>query len=186
MVAIFSKKTVLIPDVPVDIKTGEYHSMSVTSPSRAVQSGSPRNEHLIRNLDELTVAWEVSNVDEIGSKGQRATTVFNELRNQLGQRQTYEVLTKHFLYPSMVITNIDVENTGTFNGRLMGTISFREYNEVELASVKVSSQQVNAGPTGVTDKTASSQIDKGLVAAEEVITDEATEERRSLLSQLFK
>lgn len=181
MVAIFSKKTVLIPDVPVDIKTGEYHSMSVDAPSRAVQAGSLRSDHLIRNLDELTVAWEVSNVDEIGSKGQRATTVFNELRNQLNQRRTYEVLTKHFLYPSMVITNIDVENTGTFNGRLVGTVSFREYNEVELASVKINSQQVNAGPTGTTDKTASSQVDKGIVAGEEVAG-----ESRSLLSQLFR
>lgn len=179
MVAIFSKKNVLIPDVPVDIKTGEYHSMSVSAPSRAVQAGSLRSDHLIRNLDELTVAWEISNVDELGSRGQRAATIFNELRNQLGQRKTYEVLTKHYLYPSMVITNIDMENTGVYNGRLLGTISFREYKEVELATVRINTKQVNAGPTGSTDKTASSQVDQGRVDGEVV------EQRGSLLSQLF-
>ena len=183
MVAIFTNQSVLVPGVEVDIRTGEYHSMSVNSPNRAVQAGSLRSDHLIRNLDELTIAWEISNVDQLGSRGERAKTVFNELRNQLGQRQTYEVLTKHFLYPSMVITNIDMENSGTFNGRLLGTISFREYNEVELATVNVSTGQVNDGTTGSTSKTAPSQVDQGRVDGEAVDTSSA--ESRSLLSQLF-
>lgn len=183
MVAIFDRDKALIPGVDVDIRTGEYHSMSVSAPSRAVQDGSMRSDHLIRNLDELTVSWEISNVDGFGSKGQRATTVFNELRNQLSQRKTYQVLTKHFLYPSMVITNVDTENSGIYNGRLLGTISFREYNEVELATVKVSTKQVNSGATGSTEKTASSQIDQGRVDGEAVSAE--TPQQKSLLGQIF-
>ena len=176
--AIFSKDTILIPNVPVDIKEGEYHSRSYSVPTRAVQAGSLRTDTIIRNLDELTVSFQISNADTFGSRGDRAATIFQELERQGDLRQSFEVVTKHKLYKDMVIADISAENKGTFNGVLVGSVTFVEYPEVELATVQVSTKTINSGTSGTTKQTASSQVDAGKVEAPDVTNNQ------SFLSQI--
>lgn len=166
--AIFSKTDTIIPDVPIDVRTGEYHGLSASAPSRAVQSGVYRSDHLIIDLDTLSISFEMGNIDEIGSGGQRATTFFQDIRAAAKSQQTFKVLTKHHLYPSMVITAVDVENSGTFNGRLIGTVSFQEYIETELAETRLSQKKIKK-TANKTDKTAPDQVDKGVVQPKQSI-----------------
>ena len=172
-------EAIVIDEVEVDAKIGEYHSFSATPTQFAIESGAIASDHITEQPDSLEVAFVLSNLDdeEGSSYGNRAATQLDALVDRLKRRQLYEVVTRHRLYPSMAVVSIKVEHVSPFSGALRGRISFQEVNRDRLDRVRLPAARVKK-------PTAASKEDAGRVEPKEA--KPADKKRASVLSQLFK
>ncbi len=165
---------ILLEGAEVDGKLGEFHSFSAAPTNFAIEDGANSTDHIVEQPDKLQVKWIMSNLDAQGSSyGNRAALLLETLRSRIKARKLWQVVTRHRLYPSMAVVDVQAEHTGPFTGALRGTISFQEVPKDKLERVKVPAAQVKR-------KAASSQVNSGRVEPKE-----PTAPQRSVLSQIF-
>lgn len=153
-----------IQEYLADVVTSEDHSFTGQISSFAMENGSRRSDHIIINPDEVSISFEQNNQEEGGSEfGTRAANLLETLKKARQDRELYEVVTRHFAYQNMAIADIQASHSGPFTGRLISTVRFVEFPEVELASVELPESIVQAP----VQKTASSQVDSGRIDGEE-------------------
>jgi len=174
-VALFGgNNLILIEGAEVDGKQSELHGFSAAPTNFAIEDGSNSTDHIVEQPDKLTIKWVMSNLDDQGaSYGNRAALLLETLRLRIKERKLWQVVTRHRLYPSMAVVDVQAEHTGPFTGALRGTIGFQEVPLDKLERVKVPAAQVKR-------KSASSQVNSGRVEPKE-----PTAPQRSVLSQLF-
>jgi hypothetical protein len=176
---IFNSGTpVIVANIEIDQRTGEYHSASAQKTKFATESGSNRSDHIILDDDKVELTFVIENKDDdLTAYGTRAAVQFEKLKNALRERKLFDVVTRHYLYTSMVLLNISAENTSPFSGRLTGRVSFEKFNETSIDVVEIPAKQLN----GTAKQSASSSIDSGRQEPESVNPDQQS----SLLNQLF-
>lgn len=134
---------VIVEGAEVDGRLGEFHTFSAQATTYATESGALVSDHVAEQPDQLSVSWIVSNLDAQGSSyGTRAANVLDALRTRLKARKRWQVVTRHRLYPSMVIVGVTAENVGPFTGALRGRITFQEVPEVALERVTLPASRV--------------------------------------------
>lgn len=155
-VALFSGSDLVIVDgAEVDGRTGEFHTFAAQATTYATESGALVSDHVTEQPDQLSISWVISNLDAPGaSYGTRAAAVLNTLRDRIKGRKRWQVVTRHRLYPSMVITGITAENVGPFTGALRGRITFQEVPAVAL-------ERVTLPAAKVTKPSAASKVNAG-------------------------
>lgn len=171
----------IISDGPeVDVKTGEYHTLSATPTRFTIESGANASDHIIENPDGLEVTWAISNTDSFGSSyGNRAANVLDSLRALIKRRALYQVVTRHRLYESMAIEAVTADHIGPFTGALRGRIIFSEVPVRPLERAEVPESMLDPSVS----KTASSGTQGGRV--EPKVPSPADAQRGgSLLSQI--
>jgi hypothetical protein len=167
---------ILLDDVEVDGRIGEFHSFQAQPTQFAIEAGAMAADHIMEQPDTLEIAFVMSNLDEQGSSyGNRAATLVDALRSRLKKRDLWQVVTRHRLYPSMAVTAVRIEHTSPLAGGVRGRISFQEVNRDRLTRVKLPVSRVPRA------KTAASQTDQGRV---EPKTPTDAEKNRSVLKQL--
>lgn len=176
-VALFSgNELILLDDISVDARTGEFHNFQASPTQFAIESGATASDHIVEQPDALEISFSISNLDQDGnSYGTRASTIVDALYTRLKRRELWQVVTRHRLYPSVAITAVRLEHQSPFTGAIRGRISFQEVNRDRLTRVKLPVSRVPKA------KTAASQTDQGRVEPK-VPTD--AEKKRSLASQL--
>lgn len=168
--AIFSQNSASIIDVPVDIRTGEYHTSTVQLTQYASEGGESITNHAIVDPDSVEIAVEMSNYDEPGNvQGERAKTTIAELRRKQRERLRYDVLTKHILYTEMCLVGISAGNEAPFNGKLVIRLKFQKAPIGTFRTIAIPPSQLPAGGGRDVDKTASSETDAG---RQEPVTEE--------------
>lgn len=169
----------------VDNKTGEYHAFSATPTMFSIENGSIAADHIIENPDSLEVTWIMSNLDGDGSSyGNRAATLLDSLHRLIKERQLYEVVTRHKIYPSMALVGVTADHLGPFSGALRGRLIFSEVPRVTLERTAVPASAV----AGDVSKTASTRTDGGRVEGKDP-TDadrQRAGSRGSVASQIFR
>lgn len=171
---------ILLDGVEVDAKMGEFHSFTASPTNFAIEDAATSTDHIVEQPDTLEVSFVLANYDDDGSSyGNKAAVALDALRQRLKDRQLYQVVTRHRLYPSMAVTSLKVENTSPFSGTLRGRMSFQEVNRARLSRVKLPAALVPRKPT------AASKTDAGRVDAKEPTPADKKVTKQSTLSQLF-
>ena len=186
-VALFSGNNleVIVGGPEVDVKTGEFHTFSATPTNFTIESGASASDHIVESPDSLEISWVMSNLDTAGqSYGNRAATLLDALYTKIKARGLYEVVTRHKLYPSMVITQVLADHIGPFSGGLRGRVIFQAVNRRTLDRATIPDTQ----PEPSVSKTASTQTNSGRVEATtptDADKQKAASANRSVLSQIF-
>jgi hypothetical protein len=153
---------ILLDGIEVDAKTGEFHSFEAAPTSYAIEGGAVTSDHIVELPDRLEVSFILSNFDEDGSSyGNRAANALDNLRDRIKKRALYEVVTRHQIYPSMAVTSLRAEHSGSFSGAIRGHISFVEVQKDRLQRVRLAEVRVPRKKTAAADK------DAGRVEAKE-------------------
>ena len=174
--AIFNKGTPLafVPDVV----TSEDHKSTSEVSAFAMEDGTVKSDHIILAPDEVTISFELSNREtglnrevnenkngEVSENklGENAKKLFEQLKAARVKRDLLEVVTRHQTYKNMVIKDITANHSGPFTGRLICTVTFKEFPIVTLASVDI--KETTLGDKH--KKTASTEVDSGPVDGKE-------------------
>ncbi len=164
MVAIFNQNSsMLIDAVPVDIRTGEFHTFSATPSAYATEAGSIRSDHIVLNPDTVAIGVAVGNLekDEGTAQGERAKTSLAALRRKAKNREIVSVLTTHILYTDMCITDISAENVAPFDGTLVMRVTFKNMPQDTPVLVTVPESQLPPNDPQGANKTAPGTEDGG-------------------------
>lgn len=186
-VALFSGNNLqLISGGPeVDLKTGEFHTFGAQATNFTIESGAIAADHIIEAPDGLEVTCIMSNLDSNGqSYGNRAATLLDALRKLIKARGLHEVVTRHRIYPSMMIRDVMADHIGPFSGGLRIRVIFQEVNRVTLDRAQIPESQ----PQAAVSKTASTQTNSGRVEAQPPTAadkQKAASANPSVLSQIF-
>ncbi len=151
----------IVANIQVDQRTGEFHTASAQVTNFAVGSSLNRNDHIILAPDTIEIAFVIENNDRdpnqnpsafLGSVsnsftayGTRAANEFEKLKGALRKRALFDVVTRHYLYKTMVLVNITADTTSPFSGKLRGRVSFQKYNEMVPEVVDMPASQLNGG-----------------------------------------
>ena len=178
-VGIFSDALLgVVAEIAIDVKKSETHTLNATPTNFAVESGATVSDHIVLNPEKVEISFEISNKDFEGfSYGIRAATIYQIMRQRLQSRSLNTVVTRHHLYTDMALIDLPVENTGPFNGRLIGKMVFQKINRPKLKVVEVPESNL---PEGDIQKTASSTVESGRKAT----TNLNDAENTSLLKQI--
>ncbi|MPW32024.1 hypothetical protein F9L16_24065 [Agarivorans sp. B2Z047] len=145
-----------IQEYLADVVTSEDHNLSSQVSHFAMETGARRSDHIIFNPDEVTISFELSNQNNDGDElGDRAARLYESLRNAYLSRDLYDVVTRHFLYQSMVIANVRATQSGPFQGRLVASVLFKQFDEIQLSTITIPEGRLEDGYK----KTASSSTD---------------------------
>lgn len=153
----------LIDAVPVDVRTGEFHTFSANASRYATEAGAIRSDHIVVNPDTVAIGVAISNLEPDGgtAKGERAKTTLAALRRKAKNREIVSVLTTHVLYEDMAITDISAENIAPHDGTLVMRVTFTNMPQDTPAMVSIPEAQLPPNdPQGV-NKTAPGTEDGG-------------------------
>lgn len=132
-VSVWRKGDPAVSSVRVDVITVETHKKKATPTQIPLEDGSIVSDHVIIQPNEVTIAFEMSNIDEGQPPvGERAKTAFADLSQLELKRELLEVMTTHELYKDMVLTAIDASNAAPFDGRLVATATFTQISRVKV------------------------------------------------------
>ena len=146
---------VIIEGAEVDCRSGEFHTFGAQASTFAIESGAVITDHIIEQPDAVSISWVISNLDEQGSSyGTRAANALDALRTRIKSRKLWQLVTRHRLYPSVVILGVTAENIGPFTGALRGKINFQEVVLVPLDRVKLPASKVK-------NKSAATKVEAG-------------------------
>lgn len=137
----------LIAFIPVDAKNQEVHLASATPTNQALENGTPLNDHLFLNPNDLEIEFEVSNVDVpfadvSGSLGVRAILVVQLFLKMHRDRDLHTIVTRHNIYRNMALIKLDMTHRRPYSGAIIGKATFKQYNFTALANVAVPIEQV--------------------------------------------
>jgi hypothetical protein len=141
----------LITTIPVDCKTYELHSPSVTACNFALEDGSKVTDHVILNPMILEIEFVLSNRDipfgsVPASYGLRAALLYTLLLNNLKHRGLYTVLTRHQLYTNMCLIEMPSEHVGPYTGALTCRAKFQQIRKAKLSGVNIPQSQLEDDP----------------------------------------
>ncbi len=181
MVAIINQgSSMLIDAVPVDIRTGEFHTFTATPTAYATEAGTIRSDHIVVSPDTVSIGVAIGNLEreEGTAQGERAKTSLAALRRKAKKREIVDVLTTHILYKDMMISSIAAENVAPFDGTLVMRVTFTHMPQDKPILVTIPESQLPANDPAGVNKTAPGTEDGG---RQEPVTPE---DNRSLAAKI--
>lgn len=170
--------TILVDDVVVPNRTGEWHSWSAQATNYAVEDGSAAADHIVELPDGIEIGWTVGNSnDDGGVPGTEAAAVMDSLHAAIKRRELYDVVTQHKLYTSMAFIDARIEHVSPYTGAISGRVAFSNVPQLTLERVSVPESRLSNDRA----KSGSSEVNSGRVDGAEP-TDA---QKGSFLRQIF-
>lgn len=123
-VIVYSGNTPIL-DLKSAIVMSEAHTAENDIVEQTLEDGSPMTDHIVVKPDYIEIAFVISNVESVNGisqplTGERAKTVWQELKRIRNKRLLVTVLTVHELYENMAIESL----TGTHEAPTYGQLSY--------------------------------------------------------------
>lgn len=141
-----------IAQVPVDARMSERHRLSATPSQFALEDNSVVSDHLILNPDTVAITFELNNQDLLlpilntslgsGSYGIRSATLYQLLRERLNSRQLFTIVTRHNIYTSMALVELNADHVSPGRGTLRGVAKFQRMRLTSLETVSIPTSQL--------------------------------------------
>lgn len=141
-------------DAVLDLKSAVVQSEDHTADNEVVEqtleNGSPMTDHIIIKPDLLEISFVITNVESINGHtqpltGERAKTVWQELKRIRNTRTLLTVLTAHELYEDMAIESLSGSHQAPNRGQLSYTIKLKKVNVTNFNVGKNSSRFFDTG-----------------------------------------
>lgn len=137
----------LIAFIPIDAKLNEGHRPTVTPTSFALEDGAVVTDHAILNPDVLEIDFLITNQDVphtsiASSYGIRSISLFQLFLAMIHKRSLHTIVTKHNIYPNMLLIEAPMDHSAPFSGSLTGKAKFQQISKARLFNVSITVDQL--------------------------------------------
>lgn len=176
---IFAAGSPEIIGVGISLRISETHGAEAAVTRQPIEDGSTISDHIILQPDTVEIVAEIGNYDGDRSRtlGETAKTSWAEFKRQLRSRQLFDVLTYHELYTDMALEALSGDHTSPRTGAITCRLRFVKVDVTQTSIVRIPATRLQSTGANPVDKTASSEIDGGTIAAQ------SPDDNRSLAAQ---
>jgi hypothetical protein len=150
-------------DIAVDVHKSDNHILSSEVTDHTLEAGSIVSDHVISKPRQLSILFEQVNTKDGLS---RAIRIWQEIKNVERARKLITAITEHDIYNHMIFENVNALQAAPMKGALQFSTTLKQINSVQLMVVKTPASQLAQDGT---NKTASSEISRGVQNAPQVV-----------------